>query len=330
MSRTSYRYLLGGLHVLSEIRLTGVAPSVSMDAPEVQVILHTPRDSPADAEPRAAYDHTCERSVIHIPGVAIYEITGGTRIDVTPLSFASRKDVEIFLCGLAWATMCHQRRVLPVHASAVATSGGIIAFMGPSGAGKSTTAALMSGKGSELITDDVLPLTVDPFGRPGAWPYLQRLKLKADALHRLHITGTEVVSERLDRAKSFVLSATPASQSWRPLRVIFVLDPEGGDGHAVATRLIAVDAVTELVRNTYHFEFVRSTKGLGENLVACGRIASTVPVYRLSGLPHAGVDEIATIIANTAAGHLADPAVRSASDNNWRRRVAPPVAVGRT
>ena len=107
----------------------------------------------------AIFEHDVEQSLIGIRNVADYEIRGGRRILVWPAAGAANKDVELFLFGPVWSTLCHQRGLLPLHASAVVTSGGITAFAGHSGAGKSTIAAFMCSLGYELVTDDVLPIS---------------------------------------------------------------------------------------------------------------------------------------------------------------------------
>jgi hypothetical protein len=51
-----------------------------------------------------------------------------------------------------------------LHAGAVATGGGVAAFVGPSGAGKSTMASRMVQRGAALVADDVLALERLPDG----------------------------------------------------------------------------------------------------------------------------------------------------------------------
>src|SRR2546429_642560 len=93
-------------------------------------------------------------------------------------SFRTTATHPYFLCGPVWATLCHQRGLLPLHASAILTDGRITAFAGRSGVGKSTTAALMHSLNYQLFADDILPITFDKNSEPGAWPYLRRLKLQ--------------------------------------------------------------------------------------------------------------------------------------------------------
>ena len=107
------------------------------------------------------FHHTTECSLIRIEDVADFEIRDGRQIRVWPAAETKQKDIEIFLFGPAWASLCHQRGMLPLHASAIVTGAGITAFAGRSGAGKSTTAALLNSLGYELISDDILPVNFD-------------------------------------------------------------------------------------------------------------------------------------------------------------------------
>ena len=67
----------------------------------------------------------------------------------------------------------------PLHATAVLTDRGVVAFLGNSGDGKSTLAALLVRHGCKLVTDDMLVLIRDR----GTWlaqPGPPRLKLYRD------------------------------------------------------------------------------------------------------------------------------------------------------
>ena len=99
-----------------------------------------------------------------------------------------------------------------LHASAVATTRGVVAFMGSSGAGKSTLARLLAGLPSasapwRLVADDILPWSVDG-GRPVALPRFPQLKLAPDAQPSL------ALPERLPLVALYELAA-PAPESPR-------------------------------------------------------------------------------------------------------------------
>src|SRR6185437_15564144 len=65
-----------------------------------------------------------------------------------------------YLMGSLFAVLCHQRGLLPLHASAVATGEGAIAFLGSSGAGKSSLAAFLARAGYRVLADDIC--VIDP------------------------------------------------------------------------------------------------------------------------------------------------------------------------
>ena len=97
-----------------------------------------------------------ERTLIRIPRTADFEIVSGRLIRLRPVRGVNQKDIEIYLFGPVWAILCHQREMLPLHASAVLTKTGIAAFLGNSGVGKSFLAASMSNLSYKLVADDIL------------------------------------------------------------------------------------------------------------------------------------------------------------------------------
>jgi len=240
-----------------------------------------PGDSPIRKNRGQFIEHSVERSLIRIENVADFEITGGRQIDVWPTGEAKHKDIEIFLFGWAWATMCHQRGMLPLHASAIVTKKGIAAFAGHSGAGKSTTAALLNSSGYELFADDILPVTFNQSAIPGAWPYLRRLKLDSNPIVQLGLTPLAVVSETLDKEKYFVRPKLTGVDKWRRLERLYLLENNGADPHVPIEQLTGADAVRALVDQTYHFNFILGTRRFGDHLAFCTRLASKILVYRL-------------------------------------------------
>ena len=58
-------------------------------------------------------------------------------IDLAP--FSGEASVSSYLLGGLFGVLCHQRGIIPLHASVIEVAGGCVAFVGASGAGKSTT-----------------------------------------------------------------------------------------------------------------------------------------------------------------------------------------------
>jgi hypothetical protein len=239
----------------------------------------------AKSRGRVVFDHSAERSLIRIEDVSDYEVSRGRDIRVWPAAGARLKDVEIYLFGPAWATLCHQRGLLPLHASAILTQGGITAFAGHPGAGKSTTAALMASLGYELVTDDILPISFNEDSIPGAWPYLRRLKLHGGPIIQLALTPTELVSETLDKEKYFVLPRNAAHDKWSRLKALYVLEIDPTISQVSVDRITGADAVRAIVDQTYHFNFILGSRRFHDHLVFCTKLASQIAVYRLRRPP---------------------------------------------
>jgi hypothetical protein len=285
-TRATHAYMLCGWRTRSEIPLTGM-PTLADNAGKFDIVIKvaTKYSPMAKSTGRFVFQHSAEHSLIKIEDVADFEIKRGRQIRVRPAAGATEKDIEIFLFGPAWATLCHQREILPLHASAIVTKGGIAAFAGNSGTGKSTTAASLNSLGYELLADDILPVSFNQNSIPGAWPYLRRMKLFRDPLIQLGFRPTEMVSETLDKKRYFVFPRSTGDDKWRKLERIYVLENEVTGSHALIEQITGADAVRALVDQTYHLDFVVGTRRFGEHLAFCSRLASKVPIYRLRRPP---------------------------------------------
>jgi hypothetical protein len=279
----SYAYMLCGWRTRSDIPLTGVPPSVhNSGTVDVHISVGLGPSPIAKNGGNNIREHAGEYSVIRIEGIADFEVSGGRQIRVWPAHGATRKDIEIFLFGPVWATLCHQRGLLPLHSSAIVTQGGIVAFVGHSGAGKSTIAALLNSLDYELVTDDILPVSFNRSSLPGAWPYLRRLKLRSDSISELELTPTELVSETLDREKFFVLPKFSGDDKWSRIERLYVLEINQNNSGASIDRIAGVEAVRALIDQTYHFEFVHKSGSFRTHLANCVQLASKVAIYRVS------------------------------------------------
>ena len=305
--KASYFYVLCGWRTRSDIPLTSLPSSQGTSASVDVRIEIVPNPSPiGKSAARGVAKHTAEYSLIRINGVADFEISEGRQIRVWPVTGTPQKDIEIFLFGPVWATLCHQREILPLHASAIVTEGRITAFAGHPGAGKSTTAALLGSFNYELMTDDILPINLDPDSVPGAWPYLRRLKLRGDSINRLGMTPVEQVSQ-LDSDKYFVLPKCAAADKWGSLERLYLLEINPADSRVSIEKITGAEAVHALVNYTYHFQFVLGSGRLGEHLSLCSQLASKITVYRVQR-PQSfdGGRELGQIICahlNNAPGH---------------------------
>jgi hypothetical protein len=283
-TKAPHAYVLCGWLTLSDVPLTSIPESRGdKTGADVCIRLSSGRSPIPKEAGNYVFQHSTERSLIRIEGVGDFEVCNGRDVRVWPAPGVNgtKKNIEIFVFGPVWATLCHQRGMLPLHASAIATSRGIAAFAGHSGAGKSTTSALLSSLQYELVTDDILPISFNRDSVPGAWPYLRRLKLRGDAISHLALVPTERVSETIDKEKSFVRPRLGASDRWNKLDRVYVLDFDPNVSSVSIDRISGAEAVRALVDQTYHFHFISSSGRFGDHLAICAKLASQIGVYRL-------------------------------------------------
>lgn len=175
---------------------------------------------------------------------------------------------------------------LVLHASAVATPHGAIAFLGAAGQGKSTLSASFVRRAFPLVTDD--GLLVDDDGKTLAGiPSYPEIRLWPDVLAALEHDGLEVrdVARRAGKKQFRVDGASwPFSRDPVPVRRIFVLRPDEPKGQPRPIRITAFaprEAFVELVKHTYRLDLDDRTR-LRDEFEAIGRIAARPSlVYRL-------------------------------------------------
>jgi hypothetical protein len=123
--------------------------------------------------------------MFQIPNSAIYCIKGGNQIIVSPLPGSDEDEIRLYILGTCMGAILLQRRVLPLHGSAVAINGKAYAFIGESGAGKSTLASAFLGKGYPLLSDDVIAVSMSQEDKiPFVTPAYPQQKLWQESLEK--------------------------------------------------------------------------------------------------------------------------------------------------
>jgi hypothetical protein len=217
--------------------------------------------------------------------------------------------VRADVTGRVMALALHASGHLCLHGSAVATTGGAIAFLAPKFHGKSTLALALSRAGARLLTDDILP--VDPRPPIQAVPGVHQVKLWQDSAthfgvdremprpgskHLLHDFDDNMLSN--DRA---------------PLAAIYLLSPVIVEEGAVAppisrARLHAVPSALALVRHSIMGSMLTGSEAqrVVERATA---VAEAVPVYQLTVA--AGMERIGDTVDQLLAWHGATVAAEA-------------------
>ncbi|HVU32719.1 MAG TPA: hypothetical protein VHE61_04745 [Opitutaceae bacterium] len=132
-----------------------------------------------------AFQGRGDRCLLRLQGAGRILVEHGAQITIAPTAGYSALTLAHVLSGTAYAALLYQRRVLCLHACAVARDGKAYVVMGPSGAGKSTTASALLAQGCEFLSDDVTAISVASDGRHLAAPSYPSLRLLTDSHDRL-------------------------------------------------------------------------------------------------------------------------------------------------
>ena len=153
--------------------------------------------------------------MLDVPGLARVLVAGGQAPQV--LASAVIDEARLFAHGLPQAAGWVQRGFLVLHAAAVDTPAGAVAFAGVSGAGKSVLAAALAQRGAPLLADEVLPIELCDGGRPPlAHPSDTRLLLWRRAAERLGYDPAALAAARTGLER-YWLPPLPAASVPRPV-----------------------------------------------------------------------------------------------------------------
>ncbi|MBP3961795.1 aldolase [Paenibacillus lignilyticus] len=166
--------------------------------------------------------------MLNIEGTAIYRVRGGNRITVSPTIGADDAVVRLYLLGTCMGVLLFQRKMLPLHGSAVVINGKAYAFVGDSGAGKSTLAAAFLKRGYPLLTDDVIAVTLNRDRVPVVIPSYPQQKLWQESIDKLGMQSDRYVP--LYETKYAIPAASMFCEEPVPLAGIFELVKTDGCG----------------------------------------------------------------------------------------------------
>lgn len=281
---TAYLYRVHGLVIASELELPELAP-VAHDlhlAPDLNVRL-AKLDPDLETVATDVPDMflTGGGVLLVVPGVARFEIAAGTDVTVELADNPDMALLRLFFFGSVLGLVCHQRGLLPLHASAVTFGGAAIAFCGPPGMGKSTLAAFCVEAGARLVADDVLVISNDGGDHAMVNPGMPKVKLWRDALEALG-RDTDGLSPDWARAEKFHVPAGHLVVT-EPVQLarIFVLDADENAGAGITAALSGAEAVSELIQNTYRPEYLDIAGRRAVHFTDCIRLSAQTPVVRL-------------------------------------------------
>lgn len=218
------------------------------------------------------------RFYLNLLGIASYEVSGGSKIEVKLAKGANLSEVRLYLLGTCFGMLLHQRNILAFHASSVATPRGAVFFTGPSGIGKSTLLCTLTQLGYTMLSDDVVGVRLSDINSPMALPSFPRSKLRSDSAIQLGLepspedaTITNLDKTQLDLRRHF-------SQVSVPVRRIYSLHV-GDDPNVRIISRSPFDALTTIVENTYRAEFLGHPSLRTSHFDLVTRLAKQIEVF---------------------------------------------------
>lgn len=291
-----HHYALYGLHVVSTFVCPELWPAAA-GAPDV--IVREGVISGGEHDSVVARQEQDGAFLLAIPGVAHFRVVGGEEIVIARAPGSEDAAVRLFLLGSAFGALLHQRGIVPIHGSAVATTHGALIFSGPQGHGKSTLAAAFVQRGYPLLSDDVCALTLEN-GMVWLHPAYPRLNLLPDALERLSFSKIES-SAAIPFSGKYPVAPTTFLAQTVPLLAIYELHPTASETIRFSP-LQGYARLTALMGNTYRVQFLHEMGKTKHHFVALNAMAQQVRVVRVER-PSAAywLDQLATMIAEDIA-----------------------------
>ncbi len=222
-------------------------------------------------------------SLFHVAGVARYWVSGGNEIVIDSSPTAEPSMVRLFLLGTVFGLLCHQRGLVPLHASSVVVAGRAVAFAGRSGVGKSTLAAALGRQGYSVVSDDVCVIEWRSPGLPHVLPFAPKLKLVRDSLSALGLSFecAEIIGSEPEKLN--VLGTVGQQREPIPLAAIFHLNIESEETIGKGRQLEqGASALTLLNRNIYRVKPAHQMGRQRALFEATARIAAQVPNHSLT------------------------------------------------
>ena len=269
-----------GYAVDCEFRLRDT-PMVVPDSCEWSAIFGTPRPWLSVA------DHGGSK-LIRIHELADFRVApDGSDVDGHPLTDLPVESVRHLFVNQVLPLMLASRGKTVLHASAVSTARGAVAFVGATGFGKSTLAASFHVAGQPMLTDDCL-LAEEVDGVWVAYPSGGELHLCPDIVESLVGIDdrTVPVAHYTDKCRVRLTRREPGSASRaEPLVAVYALAHPGDvtdadPDHVAITRSSPRSAFHCLLNNAFRADFSRARAR--HELETFTRLAAAVPVSTLA------------------------------------------------
>jgi len=237
--------------------------------------------------------------MFQVPKKATILIKNGNEILVSPFANTHDDYLRLYILGSCMGAILMQRKILPLHGSAIEIDGKAYAIVGDSGAGKSTLAKAFLTKGYKLLSDDVIPITFNDKNEPLATPAYPQQKLWLESLNEYGM-NSEQFTPIFERETKFTVPVREQfSERSLPLAGIFELNKT--DENQISIREVPkMERFHLLYYHTYR-NFFLSGLGLVEwHFQTSAKMVNKIPFYELNRpISSFTANELAELIIST-------------------------------
>ncbi|WP_077214416.1 HPr kinase/phosphorylase [Bacillus dakarensis] len=293
-------YKAFGFNVMSEIPLPELPWVYTKKEIDILIEFADLTEIWAEVNEPNRYFYIDEGSVLfQIPNIATFIVQDGYKILVSPLRDATEDYLRLYILGTCMGAILLQRKILPLHGSAIEVNGKAYLIVGDSGAGKSTLASALINRGKRLITDDVIPVTLTAEGIPMVTPSYPQQKLWQESLNQFGISS-EKFRPIVDRETKF---AVPVSDKFAtdclPLAGVFELI-KSNSVDINLTPILHLERLHTLYYHTYR-NFMIGPLGLMEwHFKMTAAIIHEIKIYQLQRPEDRfTADELTSLVLNT-------------------------------
>lgn len=218
--------------------------------------------------------------MFHIPDVAFFLIMNGKQILFSPSDKTNEDELRLYILGSCMGAILLQRKILPLHGSAIAIDGKAIAIVGDSGAGKSTLASAFLKRGYQLLSDDVIPVSLADENIPIITPSYPQQKLWLESLHHYKMDPKKYKPLVVREEKFAVPVSSQFSTDSLPLVAIFELDKT--DKNEIILKPIQdLERLYKLYYHTYRNLFLPDSELMDWHFNFTSKMMNKVQFYQI-------------------------------------------------